>query len=218
MKRLAPLALLFFTACASFNRFGDARTLGAGASSHTVAVDVWGMGDDLSSDEDVVFDIDGAVAPPMPTYVFRHGLADRLDLGISVAPYPSLGADLKWNFLRAGALDLAVVPNVTGMLFFGEEDDGVSVQASLPLLVSWRVAPTVSLIPLVGPAWRRDADSNDADTVAHAVAGLGAQFRVSERVALQPGIYAMHPLTHTSFDRRLYMGGLALSILPAESR
>jgi hypothetical protein len=219
MKRFAPL-LLVLAGCTSFNRFGDARTLEPGTSQHTVMADFWGASHEPDRDQDVL-DLGSGVAPvPMPTYVFRHGLADRLELGIAATPFPSVGLDLKWNFLREGNLALALVPNVTGAAYlYGDDADenGWTAQASLPLLVSWRIGDDVALLPLVGLAYTRGAGSSDKDAWTHLAAGLGAAFQASPSVAVQPGVYVLQPLD-ADRDHRLYTAGLAFHFGSAEGR
>ncbi|WP_373048336.1 hypothetical protein [Vulgatibacter sp.] len=213
MRRLVPLLCVLLAGCTSFNRFGAARTLAPGETSHTVAADVWAMGEGLDGPSSDELSFVPRVLPyPLISYVLRHGLAERLELGVTAMPLPGLGLDLKWNFLRAGKLDLAVVPNMlAGYLF--DSANNTTVQSSLPLLLSWRIDEKLALVPQIAAAHRFDrSDGAPASESWNLAAGLAARARVSPRLTVQPGVYVLQPLDDG--DRRLYSVGVALGFGP----
>src|SRR5262245_25499766 len=109
-KKLGVLAAagLFCTGCPSPNIYGPPRTTPPGEVSHAFAAE--GVGFSLTDHETgtrVKF-----FSPTAPSYNLRVGLVERLDFGFRVAQFSSLGADLKWNFVKSETLDLAIDPSI----------------------------------------------------------------------------------------------------------
>src|SRR3954465_1617199 len=92
--------LAVLAGCPNPNVYGTPRTIPKGTSQHTVAAE--GLG---------VVGVDKV--PVLPTYQYRAGLRDDVDMGFRIANLTSLGFDVKWNFYRE-KVDLAVVPGFTG--------------------------------------------------------------------------------------------------------
>src|SRR5262245_48053406 len=102
---LGSLAFLC-TGCPNPNTYGTPRTTPAGKLSHSIAVEAVGISvTDGATNEEV-----SATLPTLPTYTLRIGLADQHDMGVRAANLTSLGADLKWNFVKSDVLDIAIDP------------------------------------------------------------------------------------------------------------
>src|SRR5256885_7827676 len=83
--------------CTSPNTYQTARTLSPGDVTHTVAVEAITYNGPQGA----------GVLPIVPTYVFRVGVIDRVDIGARIGSLTEIGADVKVNMLR-GNLDLAL--------------------------------------------------------------------------------------------------------------
>ncbi len=203
MKRLLAVCALLLASCASPNRYGTARTLAPGESSTWASLDLLGGAE-----------YDGSAIPiPVPRIGARRGLTEDLEIGATYtglfAVAGDVGLDLKWRFLDAAGVQMAVAPTVNGVLVSTQEDgERVGVfQAGLPLLADIDVAPWLTLVPQVGGGWIwvHGASPNPGFV---ATWGLGVQVRPSAHFAFQPGVYATHALGQP--DEPLLVGGLAL--------
>lgn len=209
------------TGCPNPQTYGTPRTTPVGKIQHSVAAEGWGFtGYDADSDRD----ISGAY-PTFPTYTLRVGVADTVDIGARISNFSSLGADVKWNFVKSEAFDMAIDP---GFQFFhlsassGGEDASMSVlYLNAPLMFGVNVGDSVSVVPTLGVTWgwasasvASDSDSDAASGTTGIMLrpGLGFNFRISERFALHPEITFLKTLKGSGEDSALlYMFGLGFN-------
>jgi len=185
------LATVFVLAgCPSPNVYGTGRTIPVGQFQHTVAVE--GIGVSAGGA--------GAYLPTLPTYQFRVGVHDRIDIGARLANLTSLGADAKFNFLR-GTLDLAVVPGFTAFYATGSAASGGTSATSsagvfygnLPLIVGINAGEmaTILLTPGVGVAATTSSTGGPSTSAASAT-GFYARMGLGVNVHFDSG-FAVHP-------------------------
>lgn len=190
---LATASLPAATGCTSPNTYATARTLSPGDVTHTFAVE--GIAYNGSQ---------GAGALPLlPTYVFRVGVIDRVDVGARVGNMTELGADVKVNFLR-GPLDLAIAAGGEAFLEWHYQPHGDRTPRRtgsrayfhLPLIVSYNFSKQLSLVGTPGLAYvvgkQVDQDSIrtqpfDGGTLAGRL-GVGIDYRWNERRAIHPEV------------------------------
>ncbi|MBL8610950.1 MAG: hypothetical protein JNL38_26645 [Myxococcales bacterium] len=195
----AASALPALAGCTSPNTYATARTLSPGDVTSTVAVEGIGYHGSQGS---------GAL-PILPTYVFRVGVIDRVDVGARIGSLTQLGADVKVNFLR-GPLDLAVVPGAEAFLEWHYQSHGDNPPRRtgsralfhFPLIGSYNVSKQFSVVATPGVTYvlgkNVDADSVrtmpfDGGTLA-ARFGLGVDYRYNERRAIHPEITVLQSM------------------------
>jgi hypothetical protein len=217
--RLGALGVMgmLCTACPNPQTYGTPRTTPTGKIQHSVAAEGFGVSSDLGS----------VAVPNFPTYTLRVGLADSLDIGARVANFTSLGADLKWNFIKSDSFDMAIDPgfqffrlgltttNSSGMI----QDASINVlYLNAPLMFGINVGDSVSIVPTAGITWGwHSAAVNTSDVEDAAVTsdglmlrpGIGFNFRISERFALHPEVTFLKPLEDNS--ALLYVFGLGFN-------
>jgi hypothetical protein len=217
----AGACLLGTTGCPNPNTYGTPRTVPAGHLSHSIAAEAIGAhGGSTSVD-----------LPTAPTYTMRIGAADSVDIGVRVANLTTLGADVKWNFLKGG-LDLAVAP---GAQFFyystGNSGNANSASASisgtylhLPLLIGANVSEHVTLVPTIGIMYGvvggsssvTSSDGSNESVKASSNTGIigrlgfGADFRVSAKFALHPEFTFMKSFREGA-EGFVYLAGLGFN-------
>lgn len=176
-------------------------------------------------------EVSGGV-PTLPTYSLRVGILDGLEIGGRVANLTSLGADLKWNFLKSDSLDAAIDP---GFQWFSistsveSQNESASSSTSVfyfhaPILLGFNFSETVSLVASPGIAYglvsteltvtdERDAASTTDGFMARL--GLGFDFRPSKRFAIHPQITFLR--TFDDAAALIYMAGIGFNFgnLPA---
>jgi hypothetical protein len=206
----ALLAPPMLCGCTSPNTYATARTLSPGDITHTVAA------------EGIAFHgSQGTGALPMlPTYVFRVGVVDRVDVGARIGSLTEIGADIKVNFLR-GPLDLAIAGGGEAFIEWRYQPDGIRRTGSrayfhLPLIASYNFSKTLSLVATPGLAYvigRKVTDDFvrtqpfDGDTVA-ARLGIGIDYRASKRQAIHPEVTVLQSL---GASQTLVLFGLGLN-------
>jgi hypothetical protein len=195
----APLML----GCTSPNTYATARTLSPGDVTHTVAVE--GIGYHGSQGT-------GAL-PIMPTYVFRVGVIDRVDIGARVGSLTELGADVKINFLR-GPLDVAIAGGGEAFIEWHYEPHGDRPPRRtgsraffhVPLILSYNFSRSFSLVGTPGIAYilgnKVSADfvrtmPFDGGTVA-ARLGLGIDYRWNARRSLHPEVTVLQSTNNSA--------------------
>lgn len=189
---LATAAML--SGCPNPNIYGSARTIQPGQLQHTLAAE--GL---------AVVGSSGAASPTLPTYMLRIGLGEQVDLGLRLANLTSLGADVKWNFIR-GSTDLALDPGFTGTYVSASASSGSSSSSAsvglfylnLPLLVGFNLSENFTLLlsPGIGAAVATGTATSSSDdgvrfsggSYGYARLGVGANFRLSSSFAIQPEI------------------------------
>jgi hypothetical protein len=194
--------------CPNPQTYGTPRTTPAGKIQHTVALEGFHVATTTTVPATPATPAqersDSVTLPTMPTYQLRVGLGDRVDIGARVANLSSLGADVKWNFVKSESVDVAIDPGVQA-IYFGSSSGGSSasifiLHGHLPLLVGFNFGESTTLVLSGGLAasyvsgTATSNDTRDSATSAGGIAGrggLGIQFRVTKKFALHPEVTAM---------------------------
>jgi hypothetical protein len=189
--------------CTSPNTYATARTLAPGDVTHTVAVE--GIGYHGSQGT-------GAL-PVLPTYVFRVGVIDHVDVGARVGSLTQLGADVKINFLR-GPLDLAIAGGAEAFIEWHYQPHGDNPPRRtgsraffhVPLIISYNFSKSFSFVASPGIAYilgnKVSADfvrtmPFDGGTVA-ARLGVGIDYRWNERRSFHPEVTVLQSTSHSA--------------------
>ena len=198
---LLSCAALLLTGCPNPNTYGTPRTVAPGKVSHSIAAEWVGwsfkVASPTDSDSDAppaeVTESGGFIVPP--SYALRIGVSDRVDVGFRAANMMSLGADVKYNFLRGETLDLAVDPGAQ-VLFAGF----TVYHLHLPLLVGLNLSERVTVVFTPGIMYGINtyrSGNDDVDSQINQLlsadglywrAGLGVNLRVTPGFALHPEI------------------------------
>ncbi len=213
------------TGCPNPNTYGTPRTTPAGKIQHSIAAEAWGYrGTDAETDNSF-----GTTLPTFPTYTLRVGVADTVDIGARFSNFSSLGADVKWNFLKSDTFDMAIDPGF--QLFYlstsassGNADADTSltvVYLNAPVMFGINVSDSVSIVPTLGVTYgwaSATVETSDADDSASSTDGLmlrpgiGFNFRIGPRFALHPEITFLKTLKGDDEDSVLmYMFGLGFN-------
>lgn len=221
--RLAALGAVAMvcTGCPNPQTYGTPRTTPAGKIQHNLAAEAWGYNaHDAETDTDA-----GGVLPTVPTYTLRVGVADTVDIGARIANLSSVGADVKWNFIKSDTFDMAIDP---GFQFFhlstsaGGADSSFSVlYLNAPLMFGINLGESVSIVPTMGVTYGWASASVSSDDAADSASGttgvmlrpgLGFNFRISERFALHPEVTFLKTLKGSDEDSALlYIFGLGFN-------
>ena len=182
--------------CPDPNIYGTPRTTPVGKLSHTVAIQSATYSFDNT--KHAAGATDGTTTLLPPSYQLRIGVADTLDIGIRVAHASSLGADVKWNFVKTDVFDMAVDPSIQAWFYDSCSTDGGShgqVYANLPLLFGINVSDSVSIVPTAGITYgcasRETLFGNSPSDAANIRGvmirgGLGVEFRQSSKFGFHP--------------------------------
>lgn len=182
--------LVASTGCIA-NQYGTPRTLPPGKVSHTLALEGYKP-------------LDYKEVAPQLRYQVRVGLADRVDLGLMAGPL--IGADLKLNFLRTKRIDISFNPGIHYGLFpsfYSGFDDpfevvrgsaafsvGINLTKAASLYLHTGVAGGVYIEPFYEAEYVCQSPQACETVTDHPFAmpelGIGAQFRVSQGIALLP--------------------------------
>jgi len=209
------------TGCPNPNTYGTPRTTPVGKIQHSLAAEGIGYSaHDVESDTDT----SGAL-PTFPTYTLRVGVADTVDIGARIANLSSIGADVKWNFLKSDTLDLAIDPGLQAF-YFSSSAGGASTSIGIiylnaPLMVGINLGDSVSIVPTLGVSYGiatasvEGGDSRDSATGNSGVMlrpGIGFDFRVSPRFAIHPEVTFLKTLKGSDEDSSLlYIFGLGFN-------
>ena len=169
----AALALL---GCPNANTYGTPRTVDPGDAQHTVSLEAVHLRGTTGSTETNV------TLPTLPSYQVRFGVADRVDVGVRVPNLSTLGADMKWNFLR-GDVDMAVQPGVQGLLL--GKLGVIYLHGGLP--VGFNFSSTTTFVVTPGLSYAFAFGPNPADGQDGVVGGGGALARLSLAMAFRIG-------------------------------
>ncbi len=179
LRLLLPL-LLLCCGCVSMNRFGTARTLPAGEANTSVTFDA--MLATAPGMEQA--DVTSFVAPHL-----RHnrGLAPGTELVLDLGLPGTLGADVKVELYRGGAIDLAVAPGAS-MSWLGRTASSFGGEVHLPVLADVVVAPWLVLVPQASVGWlaAKEEASSELRHSPAAGGGLGLYLRVADTFSVQP--------------------------------
>ncbi len=240
MNQLASLgirtgALAFITVlcagCPNPNTYGTPRTTPKGKVQHTVAAEGFGLDyetpgtTDPTTGQKTAGTKGSLTVPNFPTYQLRVGVTDTVDIGARIANMSSLGADVKWNFIRGETFDMATVPGlqVFRLSTSSGSSDGSFTQfyANLPLVFGINLADALSIVPTAGITYSLSSaealsDQDDAARTTDGLfvrAGLGFNFRISQKFAMHPEITLLKNVTDTdkNGDVLLYVFGLGFN-------
>ena len=113
------VAAALCTGCPNPQVYGTPRTTPVGKVQHTVAAEGFNFGIKYpavkAADGSTIRPerTDSATLPNLPTYQLRVGVLDTLDVGVRIANLSSVGADVKWNFIKGDVFDMGV-PDASG--------------------------------------------------------------------------------------------------------
>jgi hypothetical protein len=176
--------------CPNPNTYGTPRTIPKGAITHTLALE----GVYISSKAPAV----SLGLPTLPSYHLRYGVSDNIDIGASVRNLSTLGADMKWNFVR-GDFDLALNP---GLQYVGIASDKGSahifylhapVLAGFNLSDDFSIVANLGIVGAVGAVTGTISGNNGASAGTGLLgrAGFGLNIRTSKDFAIQPEVSFM---------------------------
>ena len=208
MRRwMGALAVLACAGCAT-NRYGTARVLPDGASSHVVSIDAVAVRRDLIF-FGVEYELEADptegwwIAPvALPMYTWRRGLGGDLELGLGFGPFLGAAADLKIELLRSEHVDLAIAPTAGAQLPLPYIGGGLYLGA--PLLLGVNVSQPISFLAQLSP----HAFATTFGAAAWLSGSVGAQFRLTEEFALQPAA-ALHGIP--TREAPFFTAGVALA-------
>jgi hypothetical protein len=216
------------TGCPNPNTYGTPRTTPVGRVQHTIAAEGIGLswdqkrivdnGDGSTSEKEVS---ESATVPNFPTYQLRIGVAEELDVGVKLLNMSSIGADVKWNFIKGDTFDMAVVPGFQVFHFSVNDNGYTQFYGNLPLLFGINVGESVTLVPSAGVTYSLGSatatDSND-NSAAYSDGGLwlrggiGFNFRISPKFAMHPEITFLKNIPDDNqVDTLLYVFGLGFN-------
>lgn len=202
---VGAVAALALTGCPSPSIYGTARTIPRGQIQQTVAVE--GIGGTTSGAS--------AFLPTLPTYQFRIGLADNVDLGLRVPNLTSVGADVKINLVR-GSFDLAVAPAIQG-IYAGVSDVNVGLLwLHAPVILGFNLTQNFSIVASPGVSYGvyfagDERSSSSSSRTAFSTGGfagrlgLGLNIRVANTFSIQPEITALY---NFNAEGVLYIAGV----------
>lgn len=221
VSALGALALLA-TGCPNPNTYGTPRTTPAGRVQHTVAAE--GISYKVQDSAQQGGETATGTFPTFPTYQLRVGVHDRVDIGARINNLSSVGADVKWNFLRSESFDMAVVPGFQVFHISGSSAGTTSgytqFYGNLPLVLGVNLADSVSLVPTAGVTYGYNSatavtdDSSAAASIDGLIlrAGLGFNFRISPKFAMQPEVTMLQFLNDDNEGKvRLFIFGLGFN-------
>lgn len=133
----------------------------------------------------------------------RTGLASRVDVGGRVGA-ASLGIDVKYNFLRSHAFDMAAglgaqaywTPLIGGGTSYvpgAPSWPWGRLMLTLPIVSGINLGERVTVVPIVGPACLT-AFGGERTWITYARAGLGLSLRPTERFAIHPEVNALQSI------------------------
>lgn len=218
---LAAPALLA-TGCPNPNTYGTPRTTPAGRVQHTVAAE--GISYRLQDSPQQGGEVATGTFPTFPTYQLRVGVADRVDIGARINNLSSVGADVKWNFLRSESFDLAIAPgfqvfHISGTSA-GTTTGYTQFYGNAPLLLGVNLSEEVSLVPTLGVTYGYNSATAVSDDSSAAASidglilrgGLGFNFRISPKFAMHPEVTMLQFLNDDSAAKvRLFIFGLGFN-------
>lgn len=179
---------LLLAGCTSMQRYGEARTMPAGALAFSAA---WDLVEGYEPQLEETFD--PSFPGGTPRVGLRYGLAGGTEVGLEAGALHGT-VDLKQELLRSRIFDLALAPALTAG-WQGLDAMEPVVLGQLPLLVGLHATDWLTFVPQVGAGygWRRVESefflpARPTRWVGSALlsGGLGVLFRLGDHVALQP--------------------------------
>lgn len=221
VSAIGALALLA-TGCPNPNTYGTPRTTPVGRVQHTVAAE--GISYKLKDSPQDGGETATGSFPTFPTYQLRVGVADRVDIGARISNLSSVGADVKWNFLRTEGFDMAIVPGFQvfhiGGSTAGTTSGYTQFYGNLPLVLGVNLAESISIVPTAGVTYGYNSattvtdDSSAAASIDGLIvrAGLGLNFRISPKFAMHPEVTMLQFLNAENEPKvRLFIFGLGFN-------
>lgn len=222
------VAAALCTGCPNPNTYGTPRTTPAGRVQHTLAAEGIGLSWDQpvttvdSAGNPTTREVsESATVPNFPSYQIRIGVADEVDVGVKVLNMSSLGADVKWNFIKSDGFDMAVVPGFQVFHFSVNDNGYTQFYGNLPLLFGINVGDSVTFVPSagvtysLGSATATDSSDNSAaysDSGLWLRGGIGFNFRISPKFALHPEITFLKNMpSDNEIDTLLYVFGIGFN-------
>jgi len=218
---LGALAVLA-TGCPNPNTYGTPRTTPAGRVQHPVAAE--GISYRLKDPPQEGGETATGTFPTFPTYQLRVGVADRVDIGARIMNLTSVGADVKWNFLRSEAFDMAIVPGFQVFHISGTSAGTTSgytqFYGNVPLVLGVNLGDAVTIVPTMGVTYGYNSATavNDESSAAASIdglilrGGLGFNFRISPKFAMQPELTMLQFLNDDNEGQvRLFIFGLGFN-------
>jgi hypothetical protein len=229
---LGALAALC-TGCPNPNTYGTPRTTPVGKIQHTIAAEGIGLSWDVPVTRTTT-DAAGnpttttskesfsTTLPNFPTYQMRIGVADQLDVGVKLLNMSSIGADVKWNFIKSDAFDMATVPGFQVVHFSVNDAGFTQFYGNLPLLFGINVGDSVTFVPSAGVTYSFSsgelAGGNDSNSASFSEGGLwlrggiGINFRISPKFAMHPEVTFLKNIAdENEVDTLLYIFGLGFN-------
>ena len=199
--------------CPNPNTYGTPRTVPAGQGQHTIAAEAIYVSS-RSGGDGSPRETEGL--PMFPTYQYRHGLTDTLDIGARAPNLSGLGVDLKWNFVR-GRFDLAIDPGAQWA--YVPVGDGFHVfYLHAPLLAGFNVTRRVTIVLTPGAVFAVEAGK--PPPVRHTLItqgssvlgrlGVGLNLRLGRHFALMPEVTAMRAFNDTAGV--VVVGGIGIKL------
>lgn len=223
------VAAALCTGCPNPQIYGTPRTTPVGKVQHTVAAEGFGFNIKYpaitAADGTKQERSDSATLPNLPTYQLRIGVADTVDVGVRIANMTSVGADVKWNFIKGDTFDMATVPGFQ-VFHIGSSGGGTTAgytqfYANLPLVFGINVSDAVTIVPTAGVTYGLNsasvvsADDTSAASSVDGImlrGGLGFNFRISPKFSMQPEITILKFLNKTEdASVLLYLFGLGFN-------
>jgi hypothetical protein len=221
------------TGCPNPNTYGTPRTTPVGKLQHTVAAEGIGAaykvpevtpGTDAAGNPTTRVELVSHryTLPNSPTYQLRVGVADDVDIGVKFANLSSLGADVKWNFIKGDTFDMAAAPGFQVMHFSVNGVGFTQFYGNLPLLFGINVDDSVTLVPTAGVTYSASSDGVISDAASYFApfsqgglwlrGGLGVNFRISPKFALQPEVtFLKNFAADDEIDSLTYVFGLGFN-------
>ena len=207
------------TGCPNPNTYGTPRTTPAGRVQHTIAAEGIGLSYDRPTTNGEV--TDSATLPNFPSYQLRVGVTDEVDIGAKILNLSTIGADVKWNFIKGDTFDMAAVPGFQVVYFSVNDNSITQFYGNLPLLFGINVGESVTLVPSAGvtyalsSATAADGDGNSAAFTEGGLwlrAGIGFNFRISPKFAMHPEVTFLKNMpADDEVDALLYIFGLGFN-------
>lgn len=207
------LAIVFFLlpGCPNPNLYSTPRTVSPGRFSHTVALEGFGyVGEEEIPDDpktpanEAHLERRSGYTPSLPSYLFRYGLTDNLDIGLHLHNVSSLGLDFKWNPVR-GIFDFALDPAFQYFTIAGTTNQKQNITGHVfyfhaPILLGINPSEWFSIVMTPGMSYGLKtgqlAGEDTASTTRGALfrGGLGFQFRVWDNFAVHPEVTVLKAL------------------------
>jgi hypothetical protein len=199
LPALAALSTTLLMGCPSMPMMTTAKTIGDGKNQVTISPGVVGFSGSVfgSTGSDSTGGVGTLVVPDL-MLAYRRGIGDRFDLGVGLSGFGKFSVDGKINFIGNGKDDkfaLAIDPTFGGVILGVGSVGAGYLDYGLPLLLD--LAPTAWFRATLAPRYRGNfifaaaKGESESEVLHYFGSGLGAEFIVSDMVALQP---------HAAFD------------------